>query len=77
MIIDFNDIFGKADINTGKVSISAMGFKYEVKENTVVVNIPINPEADKKDVRVKLLRPGLLEIKWPRNKKKGEEIQVE
>jgi HSP20 family molecular chaperone IbpA len=37
----------------------------------------LNPDLKKEDLKVRLLKDGILEIEWPRRVEEGEEIEVE
>ncbi len=49
--------------------------KYTRTETSHILRIRIDPEVKKEEIRARLVRPGLLEIEWPR--RKGEEIPIE
>jgi hypothetical protein len=40
-----------------------------------IVRIRLDPAVKKEEIKVRLVKPGLLEIEWPRSR--GEEIPVE
>ena len=44
-------------------------------ETSHIVRIRLDPAVHKEEIKARLVRPGLLEIEWPRAK--GEEIPVE
>ena len=48
---------------------------YSRTEDTHILRINVDPEVKKEEIKVRLRKPGLLEIEWPRIK--GEEIPVE
>jgi hypothetical protein len=58
-------------------SFSSLGqFTQHTQTDTShIVRIRINPAVKKEEIKARLVRPGLLEIEWPRSK--GEEIPVE
>ena len=49
--------------------------RYRSTEKSHVLRIRIDSEVTKQDIKVRLVKPGLLEIEWPRSQ--GEEIPVE
>jgi hypothetical protein len=49
--------------------------RYARTETSHVLRIRIDSDAKKQDIKVRLVKPGLLEVEWPRTK--GEEIPVE
>lgn len=49
--------------------------RYARTETSHILRIRIDPDAKKQDIKVRLVKPGLLEIEWPRTK--GEEIPLE
>lgn len=49
--------------------------KYRRTMNSYMVRLRINPEVKKDEIKVRLVKPGVLEIEWPR-KIKGEEIPI-
>jgi hypothetical protein len=44
-------------------------------ETSHILQVRIDPALKKEEIKVRLTRPGLLEIEWPRPK--GQEIPVE
>ncbi len=74
---DFGEDFG---IRIGPMGISMHGLgrfiKYSRTSDTHILRIKIDPEIKKEEIKVRLVKPGLIEIEWPR-KIKGEEIPVE
>jgi hypothetical protein len=44
-------------------------------ETSHILQIRLNPAVKKEEIKARLVRPGLLEIEWPRSK--GEDIPVE
>lgn len=49
--------------------------RYGRTETSHVLRVRIDPEIRKDEIRARLVKPGLLEIEWPRSK--GEEIPIE
>ena len=49
---------------------------YSRTKDSHLLSIRISPEVKKEEIKVRLMKPGVLEIEWPR-KIKGEEIPVE
>jgi hypothetical protein len=60
--------FGVAFGGAGRV-------RYRGTEKSHVLLIRIDSEVKKQDIKVRLAKPGLLEIEWPRSQ--GDEIPVE
>ena len=60
-----------------EVGFSGLGqfIKRTRTETSHVLRIRIDPAVKKEEIKARLVRPGLLEIEWPRPK--GEEIPVE
>jgi len=50
--------------------------RYSRTSDSHILSIGINPDIKKEEIKVRLMKPGILEIEWPR-KVKGEEIPVE
>ncbi len=50
--------------------------RYSRTSDSHVLSIRISPDIKKEEIKVRLMKPGFLEIEWPR-KIKGEEIPVE
>jgi hypothetical protein len=53
----------------------AQSIKHTQTETSHILRIRIDPGVKKEEIKARLVRPGLLEIEWPRAK--GEEIHVE
>ncbi len=49
---------------------------YSRTKDSHILKLRLNPELKKTDIKVRLLKDGVLEIEWPR-KTEGEEIPVE
>jgi len=49
--------------------------KHSTTDTSHILQIRIGPEVKKEEIKARLVRPGLLEIEWPRVR--GEEIRVE
>ncbi len=60
--------FGVAFGSTGRV-------RYHGTETLHMLHIRLDPEVKKQDIKVRLVKPGLLELEWPRSK--SEDIPVE
>jgi hypothetical protein len=60
-----------------EVGFSGLGqfIKRTRTETSHILRIQIDPAVKKEEIKVRLVRPGLLEIEWPR--RTGEEIPVE
>ena len=50
--------------------------KYSRTEDSHILRIRINSEIKKEEIKARLVKPGLLEVEWPR-RIKGEDIPVE
>jgi len=77
---EFSDLWEDFDIRIGpfRWGIQAMGrnIKYTRTENQHILRIRINPEVKKEEIKAKLLKPGLIELRWP-IKKKAEDIPID
>ena len=60
-----------------EIGFSGLGqaIKHTRTETSHILRIQIDPAVKKEEIKARLVRPGLLEIEWPRAK--GEEIHVE
>jgi hypothetical protein len=60
-----------------EVGFSGLGqfIKRTRTETSHILQIRIDPAVKKEEIKARLVRPGLLEIEWPR--REGEEIRVE
>jgi hypothetical protein len=69
---DFGFRFGPFEFG-----VSGLGqfTKHTRTETSHIIRIRIDPAVKKEEIKARLVRPGLLEIEWPRSK--GEEIPVE
>jgi hypothetical protein len=59
----------------GLAFAGASRVRYRSTETSHMLRVRIEAEVKKQDIKVRLVKPGLLEIEWPRSK--GEEIPVE
>lgn len=50
--------------------------RYSRTSDSHILSIRISPDLKKEEIKVRLMKPGFLEIEWP-GKVKGEEIPVE
>ncbi|MEW6161980.1 MAG: hypothetical protein AB1606_01470 [Nitrospirota bacterium] len=50
---------------------------YSQTKNSNIIRLRLDPEPNKEDLKVRLLKGGILEIEWPRKLEEGEEIEVE
>lgn len=77
---EFSDLWEDFDIRIGpfRWGIQAMGrnIKYTRTEDQHILRIRINPEVKKEEIKAKLLKPGLIELRWP-IKKKAEDIPID
>jgi hypothetical protein len=60
-----------------EVGFSGLGqcTKHTRTETSQLLRIRIDPTVKKEEIKARLVRPGLLEIEWPRSR--GEDIPVE
>jgi len=69
---DFGFRFGPFGVGfTG----SGRGVRYARTETSHILRIRIGSEVKKQDIKARLVKPGVLEIEWPRTR--GEDIPVE
>ena len=77
---EFEDFWEDFDIRIGPfrwgVHGSSRNVRYARTETEHVLKIKINPEVKKEEIKAKLLRPGLIEIRWP-VKRKAEDIPID
>ena len=77
---DFEDFWENFGLRIGPFGIGMYGprkhLRYLRTEKSHLLRIRINPEVSKNEIKVRLVKPGLIEIEWPR-KKRGEDIPVE
>jgi len=69
---DFGLRIGPFGIDFSTLSRS---IKHSRTDTSHILHMRIDPEVKKEEIKVRLVRPGLLEIEWPRSK--GEEIKIE
>jgi len=50
--------------------------RYRRTDDSHIIRIRINPEIKKEEIKARLIKPGVLEVEWPR-RVKGEDIPVE
>ncbi|MEW6456408.1 MAG: hypothetical protein AB1410_06840 [Acidobacteriota bacterium] len=78
--MDFEDLWEDLGIRIGPFGFGFHGqgrpVRYTRTEKFHVLKIKINPDVKKEEIKVRLTKPGVLEIEWPR-KVEGEEIPVE
>ena len=67
-------------INIGSFGFGICGlghpFSYSRTDSSHILRLMIDPKINKEQIKVRLIKPGELEIEWPR-KMQGEEIPVE
>jgi hypothetical protein len=75
----FEDIWEDFGIRIGPFGIGFGGLGQAIThtrtEASNILRIRIAPEVKKEEIKARLVRPGLLEIEWPRSK--GEDIRIE
>lgn len=69
---DFGIRIGPFGIGLGGLGRS---IRYTRTETSHILRIRIDPEVRREEIKARLVKPGLLEIEWPRAK--GEEIPIE
>jgi len=52
------------------------GVKYSRTDTSHILRLRIDPEIKKDQIKARLVKPGLLEIEWPRTVK-GEDIPID
>ncbi|MFZ6016819.1 MAG: hypothetical protein ACOYU0_04240 [Nitrospirota bacterium] len=50
---------------------------YSRTKDSHILRLRLNPELKKEDLKVRLLKGGILEIEWPMRLEEGEEVEVE
>lgn len=50
--------------------------RYNRTRDSHILRVKIDPSIQKQDIKARLLKPGVLEIEWPRSKR-VEDIEVE
>ena len=68
---DFGIRFGPFGVAVG----GAGRVRYRSTDKSHVLRIRLGAEVQKQDIKVQLIKAGILEIEWPRSQ--GEEIPVE
>jgi hypothetical protein len=80
MTEDFEDYWGDFGIHMGPFGFGFFGPKRPVRYSRTVdshiLRLQINPRITKEEINVRLVKPGLIQIEWPR-RPEGEEIPVE
>jgi hypothetical protein len=80
MAEEFESDWGDYGIHMGPFGFGFFGprrfFRYSRTEQSHILRVRINPDAGKEQIKVRLVKPGVLEIEWPR-RAEGEEIPVE
>ena len=73
------DLWEEFGVRIGSFGISVgslgQGITHTRTETSHLLRIRISPEVKKEAITVRLVRPGLLEIEWPRST--GEEIRID
>jgi hypothetical protein len=73
---DFFDFrFGPFRMGVG-ASLRPFKIGYSRTKESHILRLRLAPELKKEDIKVRLLKGGILEIEWPREME-GEEIEVE
>lgn len=80
MTEEFDEFWGDFGIHMGPLEFGFFGprrcVRYSRTENSHILQLWIDPEIKKEQIKVRLLKPGILEIEWPR-KPQGQEIPIE
>jgi len=80
MVQEFEEVWGDFGVHLGPLGFGFFGPRryvtYGRTEQSHVLRLRIGSKAKKKDIKVRLIEPGVLEIQWPR-RAEGEEIPVE
>jgi hypothetical protein len=69
---DFGFHVGPFGVGVGR---TGRGVRYTRTNTSHVLRIRLDPAVKKEEIKVRLVKPGLLEIEWPRAT--GDEIPVE
>lgn len=76
----FEDFWEDFGIRIGPFGFTAgkwMGnVRYNRTEDSHIVRIRIDPEVKREEIKARLVKPGLVELEWPR-KTKGEDIPID
>lgn len=80
MAEEFEDDWGEFGMHMGPFGFGLWGprryVRYSRTENSHILRLQLDPKAGKEEIKVRLVKPGVLEIEWPR-RPKGEEIPIE
>ncbi|MBI5166318.1 MAG: hypothetical protein HY998_01075 [candidate division NC10 bacterium] len=78
--MEFEEFWEDFGIRIGPLGIGLHGLgkfvRYSRTEASHILRIRIDPEIKKGEIKARLVKPGLLEIEWPR-KVEGEEVPIE
>jgi len=77
---DFEDLWENFGIRIGPFGMGIYGparrIRYSRTDKSHLLRVRINPNVKKEEIKVRLVRPGLIEIEWPR-RRRGEDIPIE
>lgn len=80
MAEEFEDEWGEFGIHMGPFGFGFFGprrcCRYSRTESSHILRLMISPEVRKEEIKARLVKPGVLEIEWPR-RSQGEKIPVE
>jgi hypothetical protein len=80
MTEEFEDYWGEFGLHMGPLGFGFFGprrsVRYSRTADSHMLRLQINPDISKEEIKVRLVKPGVLQIEWPR-KLKGEEIPVQ
>ena len=77
---EFEQDWGELGIHLGPLGFGFFSprrsARYSRTENSHILRVRVDPDARREEIKVRLVKPGILEIEWPRNPEE-EEIPVE
>ncbi|MHC4573291.1 MAG: hypothetical protein ACYS76_04045 [Planctomycetota bacterium] len=80
MVEEFGDEWADFGMHMGPFGFGFWGprrrVSYSRTGNSHILRLRLDPKAEKDQIKVRLVEPGVLEIEWPR-RPKGEEIPIE
>jgi hypothetical protein len=80
MAEELEDEWGEFGVHMGPFGFGFFGprrsFRYSRTENFHIIRLRISTEVKKEEIKVRFVKPGVVEIEWPR-RPQGEEIPVE
>jgi hypothetical protein len=77
---DFEDLWSEFGVQLGPLGFGVFGPRrfvtYSRTESTHALRVRLSSDVKKEEIKVRLVKPGTIEIEWPR-RTKGEEIPVD